>query len=214
MAGEHPYIARPGWPYVAAALLPALLLQFSHGFLWALPFWLLAAVLAFLFRDPERRVPAAPLAVVSPVDGKVTSVENCRDPYLERAAVCIGLRMNPLGVYTTRSPIEGKIMEVWFVPAGGRPADPAGNGRPLDHYAIWVQTDEADDVVLVIQVPRRRPRPRCYVNIGERIGQGQRCGMVGFGGEVSVFVPSNARIEVEKGARVRAGSDILATLVH
>lgn len=216
MAGEYPYIARAGWPYVAAALLPALLLQFLAGFPWALPFWILAAALAFLFRDPERKVPPMPLAVVSPVDGVVTTVEKARDPHLDREAVRIGLHMDPLGAYTTRSPVEGKIMEVWFTPAQGRPrgSGEGGRRRKRDRYAIWVQTDEADDVVLVIRVLPRRPRPRCYVNIGERIGQGQRCGMVGFGGEVSVFVPSGSRIEVEPGKRVRAGSDILATLVH
>ncbi|MFQ5489005.1 MAG: phosphatidylserine decarboxylase [Gammaproteobacteria bacterium] len=217
MAVEYPYIARQGWPFILAAVLVALVLHFTVGEPWSLPFWLLALVLLYLFRDPTRRIPPAPLGVVSPVDGKVTAVESCRDPYLQRDAVRIGLRMQHFGVYTTRSPVEGKIMDIWFFPAGSvRPGEAAvvGDASHIDRYAIWLQTDEQDDVVLVIRVTEHRLRPRCYVHIGERIGQGQRCGMVGFGGEVNVYVPANSRIEVQPGSRVRAGSDIVATLVH
>ncbi len=217
MAADYPYVARQGWPFILAALAAAVVLHFTVGEPWSLPFWVLAVLLLYLFRDPERRIPPAPLGVVSPVDGVVTAVEACRDPYLERAALRIGLRMSPLGVYTTRSPVEGKIMEIWVFPAGG--GAHAGNAAVGDtaqihRYAIWVQTDEKDDVVLVLRVGEHRLRPRCYVHIGERIGQGQRCGMVGFGGEVNVYLPPGSRAEVEPGARVRAGSDILATLIH
>lgn len=210
MAGEYPIVARQGWPLILGAVLLALVLHWALGVLWAVPAWLLAAGLVYLFRDPDRRIPPAPLAVVSPADGRVTGVATCRDPYLEREAVRIALRMHPWGVYTTRSPVEGKIMKIWF-PAG------AGESGTQDHggtrYAIWVQTDERDDVVLAVCLAGPL-RPRCYVHIGERIGQGQRCGIMGFGGDLSIYVPAGSRIEVKAGDRVRAGSDILATLVH
>ncbi len=210
MAGEYPYIARQGWPLVLAAVALALVLHFALGGAWSVPAWLLAGLFLYLFRDPERRIPPAPLAVVSPADGEVTAVTDCRDPYLAREARRVDLRMSPWGVYTTRSPVEGKIMEIWFQEAG-QTREEARNGA---HYAIWVQTDERDDVVLEVQVQARRLRPRCYVHIGERIGQGQRCGIMGFGGRLSLYVPAGSRIEVAAGAQVRAGSDVLATLVH
>ncbi|MFQ5436886.1 MAG: phosphatidylserine decarboxylase [Anaerolineae bacterium] len=217
MSAAYPYIARMGWPFILTAFLVAVVLHFTIGEPWSLPFCLLAVVLLYLFRDPERKIPPAPLAVVSPVDGKVADVELGRDPYLEREALRIGLRMNPFGVYTTRSPVEGQIMEIWALPVGGAPSgdnfvvgDTGRNPGP----AIWVQTDERDDVVLMLPVVRRPLRPHCYVHIGERIGQGQRCGMVVYGGDVNVYVPANSRIEVQPGSRVEAGSDILATLIH
>ncbi len=213
MSAEYPYIARQGWPFILAAVLVALALHFTLGEPWSLPFWLLALVLAYLFRDPERKIPAVPLAVVSPVDGEVTAVEACRDPYLERDALRIDLRMRRFGVYTTRSPVEGKIMEIWYFPANSSRQGEA-SAADYNRYAIWVQTDEQDDLVLVIRVAGHRLRPRCYVHIGERIGQGQRCGMVSFSGNVNVYVPANSRIEVQPGSQVHAGSDILATLIH
>ena len=47
----------PGWP--------------DHGF--GVPLWVLAAFCLYFFRDPERAIPAGPVAV-SPADGKVVAV--------------------------------------------------------------------------------------------------------------------------------------------
>jgi len=81
-------------------------------------------------------------------------------------------------------------------------------------YAQWIQSDEKDDLVLVIEVNSRMPRPKCYVQSGERIGQGQRCGFIRFGSRVDVLIPVTSRISVSVGDDVLAGSDIIATLVH
>ena len=81
-------------------------------------------------------------------------------------------------------------------------------------YAQWIQSDEKDDVLLIIETSRRSSRPKCYVQSGERIGQGQRCGFIRFGSQVDVLVPVSSRVSVSVGDDVLAGSDIIATLVH
>ncbi|NMF91113.1 phosphatidylserine decarboxylase family protein, partial [Aromatoleum petrolei] len=35
----HPILAREGWPFIAIALVVALVINTSAGFGWALPFW-------------------------------------------------------------------------------------------------------------------------------------------------------------------------------
>jgi phosphatidylserine decarboxylase len=56
--------------------------------------------------------------------------------------------------------------------------------------------------------------PRCYLQLGQRTGQGQRCGYVPFGSRVEVLLPAGIRVRVTVGDVVRAGSDVIATLVH
>jgi phosphatidylserine decarboxylase len=56
--------------------------------------------------------------------------------------------------------------------------------------------------------------PHCYVRVGERVGQGQRCGHVPMGGVVEVYLPPNSRVLVTPGSQLKAGSDVIATLVH
>ena len=81
-------------------------------------------------------------------------------------------------------------------------------------FAQWIQSDEGDDVVLIVESGLLNSRPQCYAHSGERIGQGQRCGYIRFGAPVHVLIPSSSRISVAVGDQVNAGSDIIATLVH
>ncbi len=210
MAGKGNYslVLKEGWLYASVVLLVSLLLQHFAERPWvAAPLWLLAVLLLFLYRDPTREVPALPLAVISPADGRITRVEPAHDPYLDRDAIRISVQMRFWGIYTTRSPTEGKIVERWT----RMPGMQAGDSR---RYGIWIQTDESDDVVLVLSHSNLLQRPQCYVNTGERIGQGQRCGFIRFGAEVEVYVPANSKVNVEAGQAVRAGVDVIATLVH
>ncbi len=192
---------RVHWLSLAAAL--AVLVMASHRWLW--PLWGLLAVLAFLWRDPRRRPPADPLAVLAPVDGRVLAVERATDPWLDRPAWRVRLRQSPLGPFALFSPTEGKLMEHWR--RGRRDQEGA-------LYACWLRTDEDDDVTLVIDL-RRWPRAlRSPWRVGERLGQGQRCGLAGYGVVVSVYLPAGAAPTVVVGERLRGGRDVLGKFVH
>ncbi|MCF6324321.1 MAG: phosphatidylserine decarboxylase [Gammaproteobacteria bacterium] len=210
MSSAHPYIAREGWLFIGALAVSGFVAKFYFGLLGALPFWLLCLVLVYLFRDPQRVIPPVPLGVVSPADGEVLAIERVHDHYLDRDACKVSIRMNRFGTYATRAPIEGKIVQHWHSPAN----DDGNNGERLDRYAMWLQSDENDDVVLVMAVGNKALRPVCYHQTGERTGQGERCGLVRFGGYIEVLLPVDSRIEVTVGDTVCAGSDILAMLVH
>ena len=203
---RYPIIAREGWVYVLLVGAAALLAQYTVGTAPAFWLWLLSLGLLYLFRDPPRRVPASPLGVVSPVDGLVLSVEEANDPWLGRPALRIVLGMRPQGVFSVRSPVEGKVSKQWL-PVRGEPSRPRG-------YAQWVRTDEGDDIVLVIKPALVVRRPVCYVEAGQRVGQGQRCGYIPFGTRLEVFLPEGTRVSVEPGQKVFSGTDIIASLIH
>lgn len=203
----HPPIAREGWLPIALTVAAALFVQYQAA-PWSLPLWALVLALLFVFRDPPRRVPAAPLAVVSPADGYVVSVEEVRDPYLERPAIRVSLDMRFSGVYALRSPIEGKLTRNWFVTPG---EEAEGIARVR---ALWLQSDEGDDVVTVLRPSRYSLRSACYFQSGERIGQGMRCGFLLFGSRIDVLLPLNSRVLVKPGEQVFSGSSSIAQLVH
>jgi phosphatidylserine decarboxylase len=210
---RYPLIAREGWLWIAIAILLATLVYVLDQ--WAsLPLWLLVLGLLYLYRDPVRKIPAAPLAVVSPVDGKVISVGPVRDGFLDRQALCVSIRMGFFSVYSVHSPMEGKVMQQWLGVARNIEHGVGGGKRPPGCYAQWIQSDEEDDVLLVIDAVPLMPRPRCYAQTGERIGQGQRCGFIPLGTQVDILLPEKSRIEVSVGDTVLAGSAIMATLVH
>jgi phosphatidylserine decarboxylase len=212
LAYRYPIIAREGWLWIAISIIAALLVQWFFAWL-ALPLWALSAVLLYLFRDPQRRVPASPLGIVSPVDGRISSIETVEDQYLNRQAICIGIQMGITSVYSIHSPIEGKIAQTWYkVPSQIVAADGQAS-MAAETYAQWIQSDEADDVVLVVAA-RQGSGPQCYAHSGERVGQGQRCGFIRFGSPINLLLPVSSRIGVKVGDKVQAATDILASLVH
>jgi len=168
-----------------------------------LPFVLLVC-LYMIFHDPRRAVSSAPLGVVSPVDGTVVETFRTDDGLLDDDVNRISIRVRSFGTYTARSPVEGKIMDLNALP---RP--PTG---AVDAAGLWVVTDEGENVILQFRGHRLRLAPRAFLRYGERVGQGQRCAYLRLTRFADVELPGDARILVDKGQRVSAGTDLLARL--
>ena len=188
---------------VIGAVLIFAQIKFSFVTMW--PYWLAYIILLFIFRDFHRQIPAIPLAVVSSVDGKIIKIEECQDPYLDRDANCVHIRQSPIGEFNVHSPVEGKLQNIWVT----SPEDSSDV-----QFAMWLQTDEEDDVVMVTDLNSTLRHASCDVSAGEKLGQGQRCGVMAFMCEVVLYLPKSANIAVKLGQSVRAGSDKLAEFVR
>ena len=171
------------------------------------PLWGLVLAVAYLYRDPRRVIPSAPLGLISPVDGVVVDVQNQFDTFLKREALMISIQMNWSGAYALRAITEGKIMQHWM-----HETDNEEHGH-LQH-AIWIQTDEQDDVILAIHAGGRFRRMHCYASVGDRVGQGKRCGFIPFGTRIDILLPVKARTKLKVGDKVLAGADLIGEFVH
>lgn len=179
--------------------------HYMFGLQNAWPFWLFYFVLLFVFRDFSRVVPSQPLAIVSPLDGKVLKVEEAYDPYLKRVAQCIHLKQGVLGEYNVHSPCEGKVENLWVLSL----TEPT-----YSQLALLIHTDEKDDVVIAANLQSIFRHATCSMSVGEKLGQGQRCGFMAFSCEIVLYLPASAHITIKAGQSVRAGSDKLAEFVH
>jgi len=190
--------------FIAVGIVLALI-QYRYGpsFMWLA--WLSYITLLFLFRDFSRVVPSAPLAIVSPLDGKVLKVEEAYDPYLKRVAQCIHLKQGALGEYNVHSPCEGKVENLWVI----SPIEPS-----YPQLALLIHADEKDEVVLAANLRSIFRHATCSMSVGEKLGQGQRCGFMAFSCEIVLYLPASAHITIKVGQSVRAGSDKLAEFVH
>ena len=164
----------------------------------------LFVLLWLIFRDPHRQIPAIPLGVVSPVDGRVTAVDLVDRGVVQGEAHRIFISIDMLGTYTARCPVEGVIKDLNTL-AAEKVVDYRTN-------ALWVQTDEGDSVVLQFHGYRLRLAPSAFVRYGERIGQGQRCAYLRLTGVAEVHLPIAGRVLVEPGQRVTAGLDVIGRL--
>ncbi len=195
-------IAPEGKPIILWGSLAVLAIHVMVGF-YVWPIWLFIFILIWLYRSPQRVIPSAPLGIVSPTDGGILAVEHVHDPFLKRDAFCLRLKTHWYGGFVLRSVTEGKIMNYWAPQPGKRGA-----------YAVWIQTDEQDDVVMAIQPLNPFSRIRQYLMAGERVGQGRPCGFVMLGAKIDVYLATQARSERTVGQKVLGGQDLIAELVH
>lgn len=203
---RKPFIAREGLPLFLVALFVTWVLATYVHLLSIVPMLAIIAGLVLVFRDPRRAIPSDPLGVVSPVDGEIESIDFCRDSVSQGEAHRIRIRVNSFGTYTARSPVEGIIKNLSAL-AGSAEVDYRTN-------ALWVQTDEGDNVVLQFDGYRLGLAPKALQRYGERVGQGQRCAYLRLARYAEVHVPADSQIEAEAGATVTAGTSLLGRLPH
>ena len=210
--GNYPILAREGRWHIALAAGAAVAVHYFAGPAWAAAFWIVLVFILQFFRDPPRRVPDAPDAVICPADGKVIALGEVEDPYLKRPARRVSVFMNVFNVHSNRSPVAGKIMERWYRP--GKFVNAALDKASLDNErnALWIRTDGGQDVVVVQVAGLIARRILCYVQPGERIARGERYGFIRFGSRVDVYLPLEARFEVSLGDSVKGAADVIARL--
>ena len=194
-------------PFVAREALFACwaTLRYAAPVLVALPA-ALVVVLYLVFRDPRRPIPSAPLGVVSPVDGDVVEVELSKKGILRGKGHRIVIRIDSMGTYTARSPVEGKILNV--------KTGPENSTEEYPKNSLWLQTDEGDDVALKFHGYRFGIPPKAFARYGERLGQGARCAYLRLTRYAEVHLALEAKVLVEPGQRLTAGSDLIARLPH
>ncbi|HEC12785.1 MAG TPA: phosphatidylserine decarboxylase [Acidiferrobacteraceae bacterium] len=211
---RHPLLAREGWVHIFVAVLAAAVVHYYYGPYWAAPLWAITLFVVQFFRDPRRHIPSDPLGVVSPADGRVVFVGETHDPYLDRRAIKISVFMNVFNVHSNRAPIEGKVINRWYHRGRFFNATLDKASVENERNALWLQTDEKDDITCVQVAGLIARRILCYAQPGDRLGHGERYGFIRFGSRVDVYLPINTKIETKLGDKLKAGSDIIAHLVH
>ncbi|MEL6950352.1 MAG: hypothetical protein AAGM16_09610 [Pseudomonadota bacterium] len=201
---RHSAFAAEGfWPFTACAAIALLLAKFA-GPAWALTMLIPMGLLLALFQDPQRDIPMLPLGVLAPVDGKVLNISRCRSGLLERESMRIIIRVDPMGAYTVRAPLEGKILD---------PRDNAREGSKMTgRGGLWIRGDGGDDVVVAFSGGGWLGVPSAFRRYGERIGHGHRAAFVRLARRCELYLPADVLVRVDVGDSVVASVTELAEL--
>lgn len=203
-------MVRDGYYYGLVMLAAAVLIGWLTSPLWAVVPVLLAAFFLWFFRDPERAVPTQAGAIVSPADGKVTSV--AKSTLDGRDVARISIFLNVFDVHVNRSPVAGIIRGAHYQEGKFLNAMNPACAECNEQNTVTV---EGEGHTLVFkQIAGLLARRIVFTkNIGERVERGERIGMMKFGSRMDVIVESSAKIMVKTGDRVKGGSSILGFLV-
>jgi phosphatidylserine decarboxylase len=202
-------MVRDGYYYALALIVAAALLGWFTAPAFAAVPLLLAVFFLWFFRDPERAIPDAPGAVVSPGDGKVTGVSSVTvgDEKLTRISIFLSV----FDVHVNRSPIAGIIREVRHQPGKYLNAMNPASAEHNEQNMVRVEGDGQSVVFKQIAGLLAR-RIVFHPKVGDRLERGQRVGLIKFGSRVDVLLDASAALQVKIGDRVRGGASVLAYL--
>ena len=170
---------------------------------------LLAAFFLWFFRDPERVIPCAAGAVVSPADGKVTDISTVELHGRPRTRISIFLSV--FDVHVNRSPIAGVITNLEY--RSGRFHSAISAASAVDNEQNIVTVEGEGHTVVFKQIAGVLARRIVFTKrLGDRVERGERVGLIKFGSRADVLLDTAAAVQVVVGDRVRGGSSVLAHL--
>jgi phosphatidylserine decarboxylase len=205
---------RAGLPFIAGALLLALVVGWAWNWIVAVPFVVLSAFFAFFFRDPERgaRNGSNEDAVLSPADGRVLVAGPAREDVAPAGQwQQVSIFLSPMDVHINRVPVSGRVTRVSFMRGRFLPAYRHDAGSANERSEIWI--DHGGQVVVARQIVGiLARRVVCRLQSGADVRAGDRFGIMKFGSRMDVFLPLTATISVHVGESVRGGETVIAVL--
>jgi phosphatidylserine decarboxylase len=176
---------------------------------WRLPaavLILLGGFIFYFFRDPERAIPADPVAIVSPADGKVVDIAS--EEFNSRSGTRISIFLSIWNVHVQRAPVAGQIAEVAYRPGRFYGAYRARASAENEQNVIYMDTPHGILVFKQIAGAIAR-RVLCWKRKGEMVARGERVGLIRFGSRVDIWLPVGVEITVRRGQMVKGGESIL-----
>ncbi len=168
---------------------------------------LLAALVVYFFRDPERVPPSDPTAVISPADGRVVEVVD--ETFDGRAGWRISIFLAVWNVHVNRAPMAGRFERVEYRPGRFHVASRARASAENEQNIMHLETERGKIVFKQIAGWIAR-RVVCWKSPGDSVTMGERIGLIRFGSRMDVWLPRGAEVLVRPGQHVAGGVSVLA----
>lgn len=159
-------------------------------------FLIIIVLIIIFFRDPDRKIGEG---IVSSADGKVVLVN--------KETNRIDVFMNITDVHVNRAPVSGRVKDTRWIEGEFKPAF---LDESRDNFRHVITLDSGRGEIKIHQITgflARRIVP--YIKKGDKLEKGERIGLIRFGSRVRLDLPSNVKIIVNKGERVRAGKSTI-----
>jgi phosphatidylserine decarboxylase len=206
-------IAREGYPFILGAALVTAMVAALGLYALAVFFLAVTSFVSFFFRDPERVVPEQQGALVSPADGRVIEVLLTQpSDSTDEKMLKISIFMSVFNVHVNRMPEGGRVTNVTYHPGKFFSANLDKASKDNERNAVTLEIGGGRQLTVVQVAGLIARRIVCRVREGDRLGRGQRFGLICFGSRLEVYLPQEAVPAVSVGDKVLAGSSILGHL--
>lgn len=204
-------ILKEGFVYIFALLFLTLLVYFFNPYI-SIIFLVLTLFVMFFFRNPNRKIQRDNNTILSPADGVVMEVSEANESsYIGTNSIKISIFLSLFNVHANKSPIDGVVEYINYRPGKYIPAFKSHASEINEKNTIGIKGENIKILVSQITgfVARRIV---CWVKEGDSVSQGINYGLIKFGSCTEIIVPSNVRVLVKPGEKVKGGISIIGVI--
>ena len=209
-----PKLHQEGYKFLVISVILTLILWSISDF-FGFIFLLITIWVYYFFRDPERTIIEDKKYLVSPADGRISSIQEVNGPVElgldNRKFTRVSIFMNVFDCHVNRAPCSGKIQDIFYKPGKFLNAslDKASEENEWNYFKI--QNKETEELIIVVQIAGLIARRIVtQVEKTQLVNQGQRLGMIRFGSRVDIYY-SQRKTMVKVGQNVIAGESLIAS---
>lgn len=172
----------------------------------------LALLVAYFFRVPNRKANVNENHILAPADGKIVVIEPVFEKeYFKDERIQISIFMSPLNVHQNLAPVGGEVVYVNHIPGHFHCAFVAKSSEENERCSTVFRMKNGTEILSRQIAGAVARRIITYKKPGDVIEQGQEYGFIRFGSRVDVFVPKDAKINLKLNQKSTGGKTILAS---
>ena len=202
-------------PFCVTVVLLTVALRWDSWLLASLAglFALISIFTVFFFRDPERSFPPQEGVLTAPADGRILGIERiAHHDYVGGEALRISIFLSVFDVHINRMPADGVVDFVKYQPGEFLVAHCDKASELNEHTQIGIITSSGHKILVKQIAGIIARRIVCRSKVGDTVTAGDRFGLIRFGSRTELVVPSDSRLHVKAGDRVRGSETILGLL--
>jgi len=204
-----------GHKFVAVAVI-ASVIGFLVSSVLGLLLFIIVVYVAYFFRDPERVVPQRAGLILAAGDGRVSMIEEISPPEElglgPDLRVKVSIFLSIFDVHIQRAPVSGEIIEKIYTPGLFLNAELDKASEDNERASMVIETIDGEKIAVVQIAGLIARRIIGFVKKGQRIGVGERFGLIRFGSRVDVYLPQGTVPLVAVGQKAIGGETVIADL--
>jgi len=187
-------------------------ITFINWVLFTISFLFFVFILRF-FRKPTRTIIIDDNKVFAPCDGKVVVIEQTQEnEYFNDKRIQISIFMSVWNVHINWFPVGGIIKYVKYHPGKFLVARLPKSSTENERTTVVVENKNKKQVLFRQIAGIVARRIICYAQEGKDFSQNSEVGFIRFGSRVDIFLPLDAKINVEIGQKAVGTQTVIATL--
>ena len=164
------------------------------------------------FRMPIRELVIDENKIYAPADGEIVVIEKTNETeYFNDERIQVSIFMSPFNVHANWFPISGIVKYFKYHPGLFLVAWHPKSSTDNERTSVVIE-NEKGQAILVRQIAGAVARRIVwYTDTNEKAKQGEQFGFIKFGSRVDLFLPLDAKINVELKQKTRAKQTVIAS---